>query len=556
MKKILLTSIIGLMTLMPNMANAASFDNSWYQADNNELLFNPKSGESGKEEAECKQHMNVILDRLDDFVNFNKNPVDSGVFRSCVDNYADYKFIDEVEKHVISSFCCYDGVPDNWMDRVTSVLTVNAEFYFEQDVVDLLGQVYNKVTQNCNTASDARAKFRAAEDKFDKCFASFSLDNWLTGKCVSDDCDLSDLGLVSVDKCDTITRYINEINQVVTHIRALQNPTNGCDIQRLKDIQKVYELDTINSAIATIEDYNQKKQSDEAAKVQNEEYCKGDIRATKVIIEKYQSALTKVLDGLDGAEADVAAATEKWNIVMWGNDCFDEEKQLQEQSKYYKNLYAVATGSETALMEYSGEKWSRHDEVVNLATQAAAGQTNDGDGSAKEGQINAAGAGDIISIYQGVLDKYLTGDLLGAVDAFNAQTEVPDQTAQPEAYYYYMLAKVVAEDKFEEILPTITKLDSDTKYYERLNAVLSGIIDAQIINTKTGLLSGESVRAAALKNPKIYNSGFVFMAQERGLDKERTLQSLGQACLDYAENDNTVSADDCIKFMSDVMDAQ
>ena len=158
--------------------------------------------------------------------------------------------------------------------------------------------------------------------------------------------------------------------------------------------------------------------------------------------------------------------------------------------------------------------------------------------------------------FKGVLDKYLAGDLLGAVDAFNVQTEVPDQTTQPEAYYYYMLAKVVAEDKFEEILPTITKLDSDTKYYERLNAVLSGIIDAQIINTKTALLSGESVRAAAAKNPKIYNSGFVFMAQERGLDKERTLQSLGQACLDYAAADNTVSAGDCIKFMSDVMDAQ
>ncbi len=158
--------------------------------------------------------------------------------------------------------------------------------------------------------------------------------------------------------------------------------------------------------------------------------------------------------------------------------------------------------------------------------------------------------------FKGVLDKYLAGDLPGAVDAFNAQTEVPDQTTQPEAYYYYMLAKVVAENKFEEILPTITKLDSDTKYYERLNAVLRGIIDTQIINTKTALLSGESVRAAALKNPKIYNSGFVFMAQERGLDKGRTLTSLAQACLDYAAYDASIATVDCVNFIRDVMDAQ
>ena len=154
-----------------------------------------------------------------------------------------------------------------------------------------------------------------------------------------------------------------------------------------------------------------------------------------------------------------------------------------------------------------------------------------------------------------VLDEYLAGNPETALEQF-AALKVPDQTTQPEAYYYYMLAKVVAEDKFEEILPTITKLDSDTKYYESLNAVLSGIIDAQIINTKTALLSGESVRAAAAKNPKIYNSGFVFMAQERGLDKDRTLTSLAQACLDYAAYDASIATVDCVNFIRDVMDAQ
>ena len=169
-----------------------------------------------------------------------------------------------------------------------------------------------------------------------------------------------------------------------------------------------------------------------------------------------------------------------------------------------------------------------------------------------------------------VLDEYLAGDAETALEQF-AALKMPDQTTQPEAYYYYMLAKGATEDDLKTVLSQIANNQNDAKYYSQLallvdkqeqQAALTAAVEdakaaltAAVEDAKAANLSGESVRAAALKNPKIYNSGFVFMAQERGLDKERTLQSLGQACLDYEAADNTVNADDCIKFMSDVMDA-
>ena len=182
-------------------------------------------------------------------------------------------------------------------------------------------------------------------------------------------------------------------------------------------------------------------------------------------------------------------------------------------------------------------------------------------------------AKDVCAAYQfkGVLDVYLAGNTETALEQF-AALKVPDQTTKPEAYYYYMLAKGATEDDLKTVLSQITNNPNDAKYYSQLALLVKkqeeqaallvkkqeeqAALTAAVEAAKAVNLSGESVQKAAYANQKIYNSGFVFMALERDLDKGRTLTSLAQACLDYTEYDASIATGDCVNFIRDVMDAQ
>lgn len=68
------------------------------------------------------------------------------------------------------------------------------------------------------------------------------------------------------------------------------------------------------------------------------------------------------------------------------------------------------------------------------------------------------------------------------------------------------------------------------------------------------LLPAASVVKAAKDTPQIYNSGFVFMAKDRDLHNKRTLTTLAEACLEYARTSDEITNNDCLDFMTKVID--